>query len=131
MCLLQCLVTCEGHYMLWAILKMVCTVQANASYIVRVLKKMFLSKMIWDCEGYFIILYNSASLLNRVPRVFQVLKCPNHLNDWVPKCFSSAWVSKCLGARVSQVLECQSALWVPFESPDIITQKCFKNLLKL
>ena len=40
MCLLQCLVICKSHYIiLWPLLRFVCSMKANASYIVRALIK--------------------------------------------------------------------------------------------
>ena len=55
MCLLQCLVTLEGHYIVvWAILKVVCPTKVNESYIVRALTKAYIfQKRPFSPKGYF------------------------------------------------------------------------------
>ena len=61
-CLLQCLVTCESHcVILWAILRVACSLKANVSCIVQSLTKtcIFLKRSI-PSEGHSKILNNST-----------------------------------------------------------------------
>lgn len=69
---LQCLVTSEDHYIIWAILKMVFPIKADAWY--KPLKNMiYLSKKVLASEDEFTIQHNSdlkpylTSLLINVP----------------------------------------------------------------
>ena len=40
MCLLQCLVNCEGHYIILSAIRVACPIKANVLYIVRALTKL-------------------------------------------------------------------------------------------